>query len=174
MVTGTMVEACGRDKLWWERKPELRMGGGSQLFSNSIITRTNQNPTRIASLSESNALSGLMISQSAVPLKGPTTSTTNTLETHWDTNSWQQTTEWSVSLHHWHTLYQCLLRAWGSAGQFTRVLRAHRTWYLALLWHCSLQPAFYPSPKSLPPRPFSSSWPPRWSACPREMLFISI
>lgn len=55
---------------------------GGQLFSNSIITRTNQNPTRIASLSESNALGGLMISQLAVPLKGPTTSTTNTLETH--------------------------------------------------------------------------------------------
>lgn len=42
----------------------------------------------------------------------------------------------------------------GSLSVYTRVLRAHRAWYLALLWYCSLQPAFYPSPKSLPPRSF--------------------
>ena len=62
------------------RKKARTQRGSDLLFFNSPLTRMNQNPTRIASISESSTSGDLMISSSVLPVKGPTISNITTLE----------------------------------------------------------------------------------------------
>lgn len=97
------------------RKKARTQRGSDLLFFNSPLTRMNQNPTRIASISESSTSGDLMISSSVLPVKGPTISNITTLEPQLLRHELLQMSHRleHVYAHHGSTRYQCWRRVWG-------------------------------------------------------------